>query len=150
MKAGDIFSIKTGKGDAFFQFVRTVAPMGPLIRILPGTYPDEQPDLDALVARDTNFWIFFPVSAASKKGIVQKVAHCAIPEHARKMPVFRAGVVDPATSKVETWWLWDGEKEWKVGAITEEQRRLPIRGAWNDTLLVSRIEEGWLPEKDRR
>jgi len=73
-----------------------------------------------------------------------------IPDHAQKTPLFRAGVVDPAIGKVKTWWLWDGEKEWKVGSISEEQRKLPIRGAWNDTLLVERIESDWLPEKDER
>lgn len=150
IKSGDIFSIKTASGDAYFQFVKKTSPMGSLIRVLPGTYPDQPPEWCTLVGRDTNFWIFFPVAAALKQGIVQKVAHCAIPEHARTLPLFRAGVVDPSTGKVETWWLWDGEKEWKVGTITEEQRRLPIRGSWNDTLLIKRIEEGWLPEKDPR
>lgn len=94
--------------------------------------------------------LLFPVAAALKQGIVRKVVHCSIPEHACEPPLFRAGVVDPSTGKVETWWLWDGEKEWRVGAITEDQRRLPIRGSWNDTLRVKRIEEGWLPEKDPR
>jgi hypothetical protein len=36
MKAGDVFGIKTGKGEAFFQFVRKVAPMALLSRILLG------------------------------------------------------------------------------------------------------------------
>jgi hypothetical protein len=62
--------------------------------------------------------------------------------------VFRAGVVDPAVGKVVDWWLWDGEKEWRVGSISDEQRKLPIRGCWNDTMLIKRIEEGWLPEND--
>jgi YD repeat-containing protein len=42
-----------------------------------------------------------------------------------------------------------GEKEWKVGDITAEQRKLPLRGIWNDTLLVERIEAGWSPSNDR-
>jgi hypothetical protein len=150
VKAGDVFAIKTANGNAYFQFVKKVAPMGSLIRVLPGIYPDRSPEWSELVAHETNFWIFFPVAAALKQGIVQKVAHCMIPDFARKTPIFRAGVVDPSTGKVETWWLWDGEREWKVGSITEEQRRLPIRGSLNDTMLVKRIEEGWLPEKDPR
>lgn len=150
VKVGDVFAIKTAKGNAYFQFVKKIAPMGSLIRVLPGTYLAPPPEWDTLVAHETNFWIFFPVAAAQKQGIVKKVAHCSLPEHARRFPVFRAGVVDPSTGKVETWWLWDGAKEWKVGSITEEQRKLPIRGSWNDTLLVKRIEEGWLPEKDPR
>jgi hypothetical protein len=150
VRIGDVFGIKTANGEAYFQFVKKVAPMGSLIRVLPGTYSNGRPDWDELVGLDTNFWIFFPVSAALKQGVVQKITNCAIPEHSRNTPVFRAGVVDPTTSKVETWWFWDGDKEWKVGAITEEQRKLPIRGSWNDTLLVKRIEDGWLPEKDKR
>ncbi|WP_019937328.1 hypothetical protein [Bordetella sp. FB-8] len=150
IKAGDVFAIKTANGDAYFQFVKKIAPMGSLIRVLPGTFLDQPLEWGTLIDCETNFWIFFPVAAALKQGIVRKVVHCPIPEHACNPPVFRAGVVDPSTGKVETWWLWDGEKEWKIGAITEEQRRLPIRGSWNDTLLIKRIEEGWLPEKDPR
>ena len=60
----------------------------------------------------------------------------------------RGGVIDPSTRKVKVWWLWDGEKEWRVGEITAEQRGLPIRGVWNDTLLIERIESGWTPETD--
>jgi hypothetical protein len=146
---GDVFEIATTKGKAYFQFVKKVPPMGSLIRVLPGTYAD-LPDLDVLVAEQTNFWIFFPVSAALKQGIVNSVKKCAIPEHSQKIPTFRAGIVDPSTGCVNTWWFWDGEKEWKVGEITAEQRKYPIRGTWNDTLLVQRIEDGWLPEKDKR
>ncbi len=64
------------------------------------------------------------------------------------MPTFRTGVINPKTGKVDVWWLWDGNREWKIGAISEEQRKFPIRGSWNDTLFIERIEEGWLPEKD--
>ena len=150
IKSGDVFAIRTANGDAYFQFVNKIAPMGSLIRVLPGTYSDQPSDWDKLVSHKTNFLIFFPLAVAQKKGIAKKVAHCVIPKHARQPPLFRTGVVDPSTGRVDTWWLWDGEKEWKVGAVTEEQRRLPIRGSWNDTLLVKRIEEGWLPEKDPR
>ncbi|WP_456280886.1 hypothetical protein M1D55_01370 [Cupriavidus sp. JZ107] len=124
--------------------------MGTLIRVLPGIYHAEPSDLPALVGQATNFWIFFPVAAALKQKIVQKVMNTPVPEHSRQTPVFRAGVVDPSTGKVGTWWLWDGEREWKIGGLTDEQRKLPIRGAWNDTMLVERIEAGWLPEKDDR
>lgn len=150
LKAGDVFAIRTANGDAYFQFARKMPPMGALIRVLPGTYSDQPLEWDALISQRTNFWIFFPVAAAAKQGIVKKIANFPIPAHAQEPLLFRAGVVDPSTGKVEDWWLWDGEKEWRVGAITEEQRKLPIRGSWNDTLLVKRIEEGWLPEKDAR
>ncbi len=124
--------------------------MGSLIRVLPGIYLNESPAWEMLVEQKTNFWIFFPVAAAAKQGIVHKVANRPLPDHATEIPIFRTGVVDPSTGKVETWWLWDGSKSWMIGALNEEQRMLPIRGSWNDTLLVQRIEEGWRPEKDSR
>ena len=110
----------------------------------------DTPDIETLIECDTNFWIFFPVSAALKKNVIMRVGNYYIPKHSRQPPVFRTGVVDPGTRKVETWWFWSGEKEWKVGQITEAQRKMPIRGTWNDTLLIQRINEGWLPENDRR
>jgi hypothetical protein len=61
--------------------------------------------------------------------------------------VSRGGTPDPKTKKVAVWWFWE-EKEWKVGELTSEQRKMPIRGIWNDTMLVHRIEIGWTPATD--
>ena len=149
-KSGDLYVIQSANGSAYLQFVKTLSRMGQMIRVFPGIYPNEPPDLTALVSCETNFWIFFPVNVAQKRGIIRKVANFDLPEHARQSPIFRAGVRNPATKKVESWWLWDGKTEWEVGALTQEQRKLPIRGTWNDTLLIQRIEEGWLPENDPR
>ncbi|WP_028232513.1 hypothetical protein [Paraburkholderia mimosarum] len=150
IRSGDVFGIRTSGGEAYFQYVKKVAPMGSLIRVLPGVFADAPADLESLVAIETNFRIFFPAGAAFSRGIVRKVGRFAIPDHSKNIPVFRAGVVDPAVGKVVDWWLWDGETEWRVGSITDEQRKLPIRGSWNDTMLKKRIEEGWLPEHDPR
>lgn len=150
IKVGDVFSINTSKGLAYFQFVKQNKLMGSLIRVLPGIHGEEPSCWEDFVGQSTNFWIFFPVSAALKKGIIRKVANYNVPDHAKEFPLFRAGVRHPETGKVETWWLWDGEKEWPVGDITEDERKLPIRASWNDTMLVQRIEEGWLPENDPR
>jgi hypothetical protein len=148
MRPGDIFAITTSKGKAYLQFTKQIPPFGSLIRVLPGIYPKQPSDWLALVNQATNFWIFFPLGAAVKRRIVEKTTNCEVPSHAQKIPVFRAGIPERGSPKVANWWLWDGEKEWRVGAITEEQRKLPIRATWNDTMLIERIEEGWLPEKD--
>lgn len=150
VKAGDVFKIKTSRGDAYFQYVKKVSPMGALIRVLPGTFNDDAPDIDELIQAETNFWVFFPVVAAEKCGVIEKISNYSVPVHSIKTPVFRTGIVNPETKKVDVWWFWDGEKEWRVGAITREQRRMPIRGTWNDSLLRERIEKNWLPENDLR
>ena len=150
IRPGDVFSIATAKGEAYFQYVLKNDTMGQAIRVLPGLHPEVQPDMKSLVCQETNFWVFFPVTAALRQRIIKRAGNYELPAHAQQMPFFRSGVVDPQTRRVQNWWLWDGEKSWMVGAITEEQRKLPIKAIWNDTLLIERIESGWLPEHDVR
>lgn len=150
IKVGDVFEIKTAIGHAYFQFVKKIPPMGSLIRVLPGTYSEPIDDLSDLIQMKTNFWIFFPIAAAVKNGVVRKVERYDVPPHSKETPIFRTGLVNPESKRVDVWWFWDGEKEWKVGTITEKQRELPIRGTWNDTMLIERIEKGWRPENDYR
>ena len=64
---------------------------------------------------------------------------------AKEFPVFRTGVANDV-GNVEVWWLWDGTKEWKIGKLEPGMEKLPIRGVWNDTLLVQRIIEEWSHE----
>jgi hypothetical protein len=99
---------------------------------------------------DVQFLTFFPLQAAVNKDIVAVVGNCPIPTEAAEFPIFRAGVADPKTGKVNVWWLWDGEREWRVGTLTPEQRRLSFRAVWNDTMLIDRIVAGWRPETDPR
>jgi hypothetical protein len=124
--------------------------MGSLIRVFAGVHSDTPENLNGFVEQEAAFWTFFPVAASLKNSVIQKEASGSIPEHAQLMPLFRTGTIDPATKRVENWWLWDGDKSWQIGKLAEEQRRLPIRGNWNDTLLRERIEQGWLPEQDPR
>jgi len=44
------------------------------------------------------------------------------------------------------WWLWDGEKEWKIGELQPGMNALPPRAIINDTLLVERIVSAWRHE----
>jgi hypothetical protein len=59
-KVGDVFRINTAKGWAYFQYTMKNPLMGTLIRVLPGTFPEECSDLDQIIQEQTNFWIFFP------------------------------------------------------------------------------------------
>jgi hypothetical protein len=43
-------------------------------------------------------------------------------------------------TSIQDWWLWDGRREWRVGALSPEQQDLPERGIWNDTALMHEIE----------
>jgi hypothetical protein len=68
-----------------------------------------------------------------------------IPDFAKKFPLFKNGFIDKDGNRVGPWWLWDGEKSWRVGDLNSEQKKLSDLGIWNDTLLIERIEQGWGP-----
>lgn len=145
---GDIVEISTSRGLAYAQFTHKHKQFGALIRVLAGFHELRPNSFDHLAGRAAAFVCFFPLSAAVDKGIVNVVGNASIPDEAQKLPIFRDGIADPTTGKVAVWWLWDGENEWKVGTLTSEQRKLPIRGVWNDTLLIERIQSEWTPETD--
>ena len=149
IKIGDIVEIKTAKGLAYGVYTnKHDAPprFGALIRILDGSFSSRPSPIEDIFGNvPVRFSVFFPLQAAVTKGLVEIVGNVALPSDMSAFPVFRSGLIDPKTKKVNCWWLWDGKREWRIGQLTAEQRKLPIRGVWNDTLLVKRIEQGWRP-----
>jgi len=72
-----------------------------------------------------------------------------IPPQLKDFPVFRAGINwDPGSTVVACWYFWDGENEWRVGKINDEQRKMPVRGIWGEGLIIECLEEGYTAEKD--
>lgn len=145
LRIGDVIEISTSMGFAYAQYTHRHRQYGALLRVFGEVYSDRLNDLKELVQGRPAFCCFFPLNAAVDQGIVSIVANEKLPAAAQTFPVFRAGVMDPVSKKVGIWWLWDGEKEWKVGDLSPEQRNLNIRGVWNDRLLIERIESGWRP-----
>lgn len=148
VRLGDVVEIATPKGLAYAWYVNKHEKYGALLRVQAALHTRRPEDLGAGTTGEVAFLCFFPLQAAVSAAIVTVVGNQAVPAEASSFPVFRAGVVNPKTGKVDTWWFWDGEHEWRVGALTEEQRSMPIRGVWNDTLLIERIISGWRPEND--
>lgn len=148
-KVGDVFEIPTSKGLTYAQYVHNNDKWGALIRVLPGFFP-KRPGLSQLAKEPERFVTFFPLEAALTKKIFQIVGTEEIPPTSRAFPVFRAAGHVDREGRVHDWLLWNGEREWKIGQLTDASRALPIRSVWNDTLLVQRIEEGWTPATDRR
>jgi hypothetical protein len=61
--------------------------------------------------------------------------------------MFKTGQRHPDTHRVEVWWVWDGEREWRVDELDEEQQRYSVLGIVSHPFLVERIESGWHPEQ---
>lgn len=148
LKLGDVVEIEAAKGLAYALYTHKHKQYGALIRIFDGVYSSRPDDFSALNEGVVSFSCFFPLGAAVDQSIVSIVGNVDIPSSLLMFPTFRSGAADPKTQEAASWWLWDGENEWRIGELTQEQRKLPIRGVWNDTLLVDRIESGWTPETD--
>ncbi len=151
-KIGDILEIPTKKGLAYVQYShehKEPSPrMGSLIRVLPGFFSDRPKEFQAIADQQELYYTLFPVRAAVHRGIFQVARHAAIPEHAKAFPLFRNGQINQETGKYyDNWWLWNGEKSWYVGQITDQQLDLSFRTAWNDIALIERIEQGWTPRQ---
>jgi len=142
---GDVIEIPTPSGLAYFQFTHKHQMYGALIRILPGLFKVRPTDFSEVVRHKEKFVTFFPLGAACNRKIVHIVANEDVPAWALPFPLFRSGTRG-ADGTVKVWWLWDGNREWKIGSLKTEQQSLPIRGVWNDTLLIERIVSGWKPE----
>jgi len=147
-KIGDVIEIPTKKGLAYAQVSHFHKDYSALLRVLPGFFHARPQDLERCVGVNEKFVQFFPLQAALNQGIFEVVGNFKVPTHASEFPVFRTGVPDRETKKVDNWWFWDGEREWMVGEITAEQRKLPLRGICNDTYLIELIENEWTPEND--
>ena len=150
VRIGDVVEIPTRRGLAYVQYTHEVERWGSLLRVLPSFFPSRPDRFDQLVLQPHRFVTFFPLRAAVSRKIFEVVDNQPLSPEAQAFPLFRkAGFVD-REGKVHDWWLWDGNRQWQVGQLSPEQRRLPMLGVWNDTLLIARIEEEWLPETDIR
>lgn len=150
IQVGDVLEIPTRQGLAYAQVTHVRKPDGPLIAVLPGFFSARPKDWTWVAAAAPRFRVFFPAAHAVSRKIISRVANCPMSPEVAKFPVLRcAGFVD--RSGVEhDWWLWDGEREWRVTTLSPEQRRLSPREVWNDSLLIERIENGWSPEQGVR
>ena len=147
LKIGDIVEIRTAKGFAYAHYTHKHKQYGALLRVFDSIYDARPSNYTDLVRQRPAFSCFFPLSAAVNKKIVSIIGNSAVPHEAQVFPTFRGGVVNPSTHKVEVWWLWDGEREWRIGNLTDEQRLLPIAELWSWDLLIERLGSGWLPEE---
>jgi hypothetical protein len=150
IRIGDVVEIATAKGLAYAQCTHQHKQWGELLRILPGFFGARPSGFAELVTQREAFVVFFPLKAAVSRKLVSIVGNEQVPLEAQKFPLFRAAGFVDRSGRVREWWLWDGERSWQIGNLTDEQRRLPIQEVCNDTALKEMIEEGWTPETDRR
>ncbi|MDR3527898.1 MAG: hypothetical protein P4L57_11510, partial [Rhizomicrobium sp.] len=148
IKIGDVIAIPTALGIAYAQYTHKHPQFGSLLRVFERIHSELPLDLSEIPNGLLRFSTFFPLGAAVNRRIFSVVGNFPVTPSNQNFPLFRDGVADLHTKKVCIWWLWDGTREWKVGALSEEQKRYPIRKIVNDTMLVYLIETDWRAESE--
>lgn len=148
-KIGDVYEIKTSKGLAYFQYTHeyTKPPKwGSLIRVLDGFY-QERPSMEeiySIVNKNHRFQTFCFLKAAIKEREVEFIENIDIPEEFKKFPIFKNTNTHPKGDQKEAIWsLWDGEKSWRVGKLSEEEQlKYPFHSLCDATALIRDVERG--------
>ena len=146
IKVGDIFEINTPKGKAYLHYIHHDRVTGELIRVLNGIYSVRPVNLDQLVASEEQYMVSFPLSAATKKKIVEPVGYFpdsnfSKPKFMRDKHIIRGEFLGWHLVDTETW------HRQLVTNLSIEQKKLSPWGSWNDTLLIERIMNDWSLEK---
>lgn len=148
LKPGDVFILRTPKGDAYLQYTLKNPEYGQLLRVLPGLHVQPPASLTELVQDKEVFFVFFPLQAAVNRGLVRFVANHEVPLWAQGLPVMRRPGGRAPNGKPLNWILWDGTEEWRVDKLSEEEAEMSLAVIWNDTLLIERLCAGWLPANE--
>lgn len=149
-KIGDIVEIPLPHGGfGYAQYVYNYTPKprwGALIRVFPGVAREPVRDFEEMVNGKEQFFSFFLVGPAVSQHLVTVVGHVDLPPEGIQFPLFKA-CIRPKTGP-RIWYLWDGEKEWRVGTLPPEQTDLSLREIINLVALQQRIETGWSPRDE--
>jgi hypothetical protein len=144
---GDVVEIPVKGGFAYAQYTfrHTDPPeYGDLIRVLPGIYKKPLSAFEDLVSQEERFFTFYPLGSAVRQELVRIVAHIDVPDCCKTLPIMKSYIQNLSTGE-KTWWLWDGNQQWKVGKLSPAQRKLSYHGIINHAALVEYIEMGWTP-----
>ena len=140
LRIGDIVELKTSKGFMYGIYTHEHKDYLSLVRFF-NHYFSEAPDsIEMLAESDVRFSFFYPLKRAVKEGLVDIVGNIEVPDLLKPFPIFRAGIVNPRDKNDIHWWLWDGEKEQKIGKLSPGQRKYPIRGVMSHAGLIEELE----------
>jgi hypothetical protein len=139
--AGDIYRIKTKLGFAFFQYFETSEEIE-YIRVL-ATISEGGNITQEEIDRKERWTIGFPVKAATRKKIIERIGNFGIPENFTTPKYART----PHNIRGEHlgWHIVD-RNTWNLQLKTEldeEDLEISPWGIWNDTLLIERLEGNW-------
>lgn len=143
LRIGDICEIPLPSGKkGFAQYVHYDKNFGPVVQVY-ALVTDTTPSVDEILRSGAKFPpVITGVQSAVKVGLWSVIGHAEI-----GAPIalrFRNGVPDK-TGKVQVWWLYDGERETRVGRLPPGAERYELLIVWAQDALAKRIDTGENP-----
>ena len=137
LKLGDIFEINTQRGKAYMHYVYKDPTIGDLVRVLPGLYDERPANFEELAGSKERYMIYFPLPAANKQKIVEKVgsylSKFGKPKSMRACHIVQGEHLGWHIIDTDSW------QRKLVKNLNSEQKQLSPWGIWNDSLLVENL-----------
>lgn len=148
-EVGAIIEFDAPGGFVYGQYLLWNDKYGFMVRAFQGLHPSPLPAGEA-VCLPEQFVTFLSLLGALKAGHVRVIGQGPIPSSYASMPVFRRGFLTKEQREAgrahENVHFWDGRKDWRVGKITQEQRKMPVLIIMFDNSFVESILTGWRHE----
>lgn len=145
LELGDVFELKTNKGNAYMQCVEIPNHNNntELIKVFYQLHNEEPKEINSIVNNDY-FYTRFPVRISAFRKIITKIGNINLPENFKSPEYYRT------TNPFGTGWQIVNEKTFfrtNVHELSAEQLELSPWGGMNDTLIKELLENGWRLEK---
>lgn len=153
---GDICEIKTPAGLAYVQLTHEGMNMGQLVRVLPGLFPTRPTDFVELGKKSELYFVFYPLSYATRDQKAEVVSHQPVPDWARPYPLMRWCGARDRNGNSTGWKIFsassslsieDHQRTPVIRNLTPDQRKMSIHQLWPHPVLVKELARGWTPER---
>lgn len=140
LQIGDIFEIKTKLGLCYGQMTHRHKTHTDVLRIFRPKFNERPENFTDIAMQEVEFTVLCPLTAAVRSEEIPRVANCPVRSDLQPFPKFRNGIANPKTNIVDDWWIWDGEKEYRVGHLTMEQMTIPRLAIRNLVSIIDLVE----------
>ena len=143
LKIGDIFEIPLSNGKkSFGQYVYREKQNAPLIRVFDHILKEgNEINIQEISSKPLLFpTVITGLYAAIREGIWRVIGNTPI--EGFEYPLFVSTFWDQKTGEAGIWFLWDGEKETRLGKeLPDEYKKLEFLIGWGPPHIVQRIEK---------
>lgn len=147
---GDVFELSTNSGYVALQVIGKHKTLGWAVRV---TEPSRREPMQSAVGIETGQEAYVVLMGdIGYEEVLRHVRYVGkepLPTRYRgHFPTFRASSSygPDGRHKPGSWWLDDGDREWRVGDLSEEEKHYPYRQLTPAIALKDLIERGWDPE----